>query len=170
MFLGNHYVLHTRVVLACYYFLEESPAAISFLNFSILLVSLSVMHGTRVIWLCLAACNCSSSFWLFLPSAAALCLLSSCCFFLSNLPSPLLSSSLFCRWWNYPSPYIIWNMSRWSRTCEKLGIISGRPYITFSSLLCYDALMLQVHDQMMIGMFLRPLLLLLLIFLYIIVL
>ena len=92
MFLGNHYVLHTRAVLACYYFLEESPATISFLNFSILLVSLSVMHGTRVIWLCLAACNCSSNFWLFLPSAAALCLLSSCCFFFAKSPlsSPLL--------------------------------------------------------------------------------
>ena len=36
--------------------------------------------------------------------------------------------------------------------------------------LCYDALMLQVHDQMMSDMFLRPLLLLLLVFLYIIVL
>ena len=56
-------------------------------------------------------------------------------------------------------------MSRSSRTCEELGIISSRPYITFSSLLCYDALMLQVQDQMMIDMFLRPLLLLLLIFL-----
>jgi hypothetical protein len=72
---------------------------------------------------------------------------------------------LFCRWWNCPSPYIIWNMSWWSRTCEELGIISSRPYITFSSLLCYDALMLQVYDQMMIDMILRPLLLLLLIFL-----
>ena len=80
--------------------------------------------------------------------------------------SPLLSSPLFCRWWNYPSPYIIWNMSWWSRTCEELGIISSRPYITFSSLLCYDALMLQVQDQMMIDMFLRPLPLLLLVFLY----
>ena len=53
-----------------------------------------------------------------------------------------LSSPLFCRWWNCPSPYIIWNMSWWSRTYEELGIISSRPYITFSSLLCYDALML----------------------------
>ena len=78
--------------------------------------------------------------------------------------SPLLSSPLFCRWWNCLSPYIIWNMSWWSRTCEELGIISSRPYITFSSLLCYDALMLQVQDQMMIDMFLRPLLLLLLVF------
>ena len=115
---------------------------------------------------------------------------SSTCFFLPNLPSPLfvatfpilyvmkaapvflpnLPSPLFCRWWNCPSPYIIWNMSWWSRTCEELGIISSCPYITFSSLLCYDALMLQVHDQMMIDMFLRPLLLLLLNFLYIIVL
>ena len=107
-------------------------------------------------------------FWLFLPSAAALCLLSNCCFFCQI--SPLLSSPLFCWWWNCPNPYIIWNMSWWSRTCEELGIISSRPYITFSSLLCYDALMLQVYDQMMIDMFLRPLLLLLLIFLYIIVL
>ena len=56
--------------------------------------------------------------------------------------SPLLSSPLFCRWWNYLNPYIIWNMSWWSRTCEELGIISSCPYITFSSLLCYDALML----------------------------
>ena len=78
--------------------------------------------------------------------------------------SPLLSSPLFCRWWNCLSPYIIWNMSWWSRTCEELRIISSHPYITFSSLLCYDALMLQVQDQMMIGMFLRPLLLLLLVF------
>ena len=77
--------------------------------------------------------------------------------------SPLLSSPLFCRWWNCLSPYIIWNMSWWSRTYEELGIISSRPYITFS-LLCYDTLMLQVHDQMMIDMFLRPLLLLLLVF------
>ena len=37
--------------------------------------------------------------------------------------------------------------------------------LLFSSLLCYDALKLQVHDQMMIDIFLRPLLLLLLIFL-----
>ena len=78
--------------------------------------------------------------------------------------SPLLSSPLFCRWWNCSSPYIIWNMSWWSRNCEELSIITNRPYITFSFLLCYDALMLQVHDQMMIGMFLRPLLLLLLVF------
>ena len=84
--------------------------------------------------------------------------------------SSLLFSPLFCRWWNYPSPYIIWNMSLWSRTCEELGIISSRPYITFSSLLYYDALMLQVQDQMMIDMFLRPLLLLLLVFWYIVVL
>ena len=90
-----------------------------------------------------------------------LCLVNSCCLFCQL--SPLLSSPLFCRWWNCLSPYIIWNMSWWSRTCEKLGIISSRPYITFSFLLCYD-LMLQVHDQMMIDMFLRPLLLLLLIF------
>ena len=96
----------------------------------------------------------------FFYTFSSLCLLSSCCFFLPNLPSPL-----FCRWWNCLSPYIIWHMSWWSRTCEKLGIISSRPYITFSSLLCYDALMLQVHDQMMIDMFLRPLLLPLLIFL-----
>jgi len=33
------------------------------------------------------------------------------------------------------------------------------PYLLFSS---FDALMLQVHDQMMLDMFLRPLLLLLL--------
>ena len=85
--------------------------------------------------------------------------------FLPNLPSPLLSSPLFCRWWNCLSTYIIWNMSWWSRTCEELGIISSCPYITFSSLFCYDALMLQVHDQMMIDMFLRPLLLLLFVFL-----
>ena len=97
-----------------------------------------------------------------------LCLVNSCCLFCQL--SPLLSSPLFCRWWNCLSPYIIWNMSWWSRTCEELGIISSRPYITFSSLLCYDALMLQVHDQMMIDMFLRPLLLLLLVFLYIVVL
>ena len=58
-----------------------------------------------------------------------------------------LSSPVFCRWWNCPSPYIIWNMSWWSRTCKELGIISSHPYITFSSLLCYDALMLQVHDD-----------------------
>jgi hypothetical protein len=90
-------------------------------------------------------------------------LLSNCCFFCQI--SPLLSSPLFCRWWNCPSPHIIWNMSWWSRTCEELDIISSRPYITFSSLLCYDALMLQVYDQMMIDMILRPLLLLLLIFL-----
>ena len=87
----------------------------------------------------------------------SLCLLSSCCFFYQI--SPLLSSPLFCRWWNCLSPYIIWNVSWWSKTCEKLGIITSRPYITFS-ILCYDALMLQVHDQMMIDMFLRPLLLL----------
>ena len=105
-------------------------------------------------------------FWLFLPSAATLCLLSSCCFFCQI--SPLLSSPLFYRWWYCLSPYIIWNMSWWSRTWEELGIITNRPYITFSSLLCYDALMLQVHDQMMIDMFLRPLLLLLLVFLYIV--
>ena len=86
--------------------------------------------------------------------------------FLPNLPSPLLSSPLFCRWWNCLSPYIIWNMSWWSRTYEELGIISSRPYITFSSLLCYDTLMLQVHDQMMIDMFLRPLLLLLVFLIY----
>ena len=82
---------------------------------------------------------------------------------------PLLSSPLFCRWWNCPSPYIIWNMSWWSRTYEELGIITSRPYITFS-IMCYDALMLQVHDQMMSDMFLGTLLLLLLIFWYIIVL
>ena len=98
-----------------------------------------------------------------------LCFGSSTCFCFCQI-SPLLSSPLFCRWWNCPSPYIIWNMSWWSRTCEELGIISSRPYITFSSLLCYDALMLQVQDQMMIDMFLRPLLLLLLVFLYIVVL
>ena len=107
--------------------------------------------------LCLGSSNC------FFYTFSSLCLLSSCCFFCQI--SPLLSSPLFCRWWNCLSPYIIWNMSWWSRTCEELGIISSRPYITFSSLLCYDALMLQVHDQMMIDMFLRPLLLLLLIFL-----
>ena len=67
-----------------------------------------------------------------------------------NYDYNFLSSPLFCRWWNYPSPYIIWNMSRWSRTCEELGIITSRPYITFSSLLCYDALMLQIHDQELI--------------------
>ena len=112
-----------------------------------------------------------------------LCLGSSCCFFLHLFLSmfvkqlllfcqisPLLSSPLFCWWWNCPSPYIIWNMSWWSRTCEQLGIISSRPYITFFSLLCYDAMMLQVHDQMMIDLFLRPLLLLLLVFWYIVVL
>ena len=43
-------------------------------------------------------------------------------FFLPNLISPL-----FCRWWNCPSPYIIWNMSWWSRTYEELDIISSRP-------------------------------------------
>ena len=41
--------------------------------------------------------------------------------------SPLLSSPLFCRWWNCLSPNIIWNMSWWSRTCEELGIITSRP-------------------------------------------
>ena len=82
----------------------------------------------------------------------------------------LLSSPLFCRWWNCLSPYIIWNMSWWSRTYEELGIISSCPYITFSSLRCYDTLMLQVHDQMMIDMFLKPLLVLLLVFWYIVVL
>jgi hypothetical protein len=41
---------------------------------------------------------------------------------------------LFSRWWNCPSPYIKWNMSWWSRTCEELGIITRHPYITFSSL------------------------------------
>ena len=56
--------------------------------------------------------------------------------------SPLLSSPLLCRWWNCTSPNIIWNMSWWSRTCEELGIISSHLYITFSSFLCYDALML----------------------------
>ena len=96
---------------------------------------------------------------------STLCLLSSCCFFFCQI-SPLLSSHLFCRWWNCPSPYIIWNMSWWWRTCEELGIISSRSYITFSSLLYYDALMLQVQDQMMIDMFLRPLPLLLLFFIY----
>ena len=116
---------------------------------------------------CSSKAPLSSIFWLFLPSTAALYLLSSCCFFCQI--SPLLSSPLFCRWWNYPSPYIIWNMSWWSRTCEELDIISRCPYITFS-LLCNDALMLQVHDQMMIDMFLRPLLLLLFIFWYIVVL
>ena len=58
----------------------------------------------------------------------------SCCYifakqlllFLLNLPSPLLSSPLFYRWWNCPSLYIIWNMSRWSRTYEELGIITSR--------------------------------------------
>ena len=84
--------------------------------------------------------------------------------FLPNHPSPLLS--FVCRWWNCPSPYIIWNMRWWSRTCEELGIISSHPYITLSSLLCYDALMLQVQDQMMIDMFLRPLLLLLVFLIY----
>ena len=108
--------------------------------------------------LCLGSNSC------FFYTFSSLCLLSSCCFFCQI--SPLLSSPLFCRWWNCPSPYIIWNMSWWSRTCEELGIISSRPYITFSSLLCYNALMLQVHDQMMIDMFLRPLPLLLLVFLY----
>ena len=100
-----------------------------------------------------------------------LCLGSSSCLFLHLFLSvfvkqlllffyqifPLLSPPLFCRWWNCLSPYIIWNMSWWSRTCEELGIISSRPYITFSSLLCYDATMLKVYDQMMINMFLRPL-------------
>jgi hypothetical protein len=58
------------------------------------------------------------------------------------------------------SPYIIWNKSWWSRTCEELGFITSRPYITFASLfLCYDALMLLVHDQMMSDKFLRLLLL-----------
>ena len=109
-----------------------------------------------------------------------LCLGSSICFFLHLFLSMFvkqlllffakspLSSPLICFywWWNCLSPYIIWNMSWWSRTSEELGIISSRPYITFSSLLCYDALMLQVQDQMMIDMFLRPLPLLLLVFLY----
>ena len=99
----------------------------------------------------------------------SLYLLSSCCFFFCQI-SPLLFSPLFCRWWNCLSLYIICNMSWWSRTCEELVIISSRPYIAFSSLLCYDALMLQVQDQMMIDMFLRPLPLLLLFFWYIVVL
>ena len=58
--------------------------------------------------------------------------------FLPNLPSPLISSPLFCRWWNCPSPYIIWNMSWWSRTCEKLGIITSCP----ANLLCTPLLLL----------------------------
>jgi hypothetical protein len=81
-----------------------------------------------------------------------------------------LSSLLFWQWWNCLSPYIIWNMSWWSRTCEEHGIITSCPYITFSSLLCYDALMLQDHDQMMplhYQLWQRPLLLLLLVFFYI---
>jgi len=53
--------------------------------------------------------------------------------------SPLLSSPLFCRWWNCTSPNIIWNMSWWSRTCEELGIITS-PFPLFSSLLwCHYA-------------------------------
>ena len=71
--------------------------------------------------------NSSCFFYIF----SSLCLLSSCCFLYQI--SPHLSSPLFCRWWNCPSPYIIWNMSWWSRTYEELGIISSRPYITFSS-------------------------------------
>ena len=46
---------------------------------------------------------------------------------------------------------------------RNLASLAAAP--TLPSLLCYDALMLQVHDQMMIDMFLRPLLLLLLVFL-----
>ena len=74
-----------------------------------------------------------------------LCLGSSSCLFLHLFLSvfvkqlllfcqifPLLSPPLFCRWWNCLSPYIIWNMSWWSKTCEELGIISSRPYITFT--------------------------------------
>ena len=45
------------------------------------------------------------------------------------------------------------------KTYEELGIIASRPYITFMHFSFCDALMLQVHDQMMINMFLRPLLL-----------
>ena len=48
------------------------------------------------------------------------------------------------------------------KTCEKLGIIASRPYITFMHFSFCDALMLQVHDQMMIDMFMRPLLFLVL--------
>ena len=73
--------------------------------------------------LCLGSSSC------FFYTFSSLCLLSSCCFFCQI--SPLLSSPLFCRWWNCLSPYIIWNMSWWSRTCEELGIITSRPYCLF---------------------------------------
>ena len=82
--------------------------------------------------------------------------------FLPNLPSPPLSFVLSMMKLSKSIHYMKYELM--IKTCEELGIISSRPYITFSSLLCYDALMLQVHDQMMIDMFLRPLLLLVLVF------
>jgi hypothetical protein len=57
---------------------------------------------------------------------------------------------LFCRWWNCLSLYIKWKMSWWSRTCDELGIITSRPYITFSSLSlswCFDAPSIWSNDD-----------------------
>ena len=100
-------------------------------------------HSTPLLYFChISYPLCLGSSSCFFYTFSSLCLLNNCCFFCQI--SPLLSSPLFCRWWNCLSPYITWNMSWWLRTCEELGIISSRPYITFSSLLCYDALMLQV--------------------------
>jgi hypothetical protein len=74
-----------------------------------------------------------------------------------TLPFPLLSSSLFCRWWNclksiHNMEYELMIYNLWGTWHHH----TSRPYITFSSLTCYDAFMLQDYDQMMIHMFLRP--------------
>ena len=75
----------------------------------------------------------------------------------SFTPSPLLSSPKtivddeFVQVHTYME-YDLMNKNLWGTWHH-----TSRLYISFSSLLCSDALKLQVHDQMIIDMFLRPL-------------
>ena len=104
-----------------------------------------------------------------LPSAAALCLLSSCCFFLPNLPSPLLCfaddeivqvHTLYGIWAD--DQELVRNLTSYQPPLLSFSICS----LFFIYAHCiYDAFMLQVLYQMTIDMFLRPLPLLLLLLL-----
>ena len=65
----------------------------------------------------------------------------SLCYFFGNhqllFSKTLISSPLFCQWWNCLTPETIWNMCWWSWTCEELGIITSRPYCLFLYAHCF---------------------------------
>jgi hypothetical protein len=80
---------------------------------------------------------------------------SSSCFFFVQLSSPLSSILPMMKLSNFRN-----NLE----CADDQELVRNLASHYLHDLLCYVALMLQVHDQMMIDMFLRPLLLLLLVF------